>query len=223
MKNKDQEVLKNLYEDIYKKDYLRCDNPDEYDWQDFSDQKYSGGFSYLLIESFEKIATKPSKDGEEDFYEIVLRDGLKFTLRMNYISPNNTKNFIKEKEANASTKPDNDIESAYENFFGDGNVGSVCVIQFEDSEGRTRQTGEVGISSIELFGTLRTAIIDSMQQNKFKNLIGLMIRASNSEPKRIGLYQKMVEKYMKNTFPVVFIDPITEKGDGYTLIVARKA
>lgn len=223
MKSVDKEALKNLYEDIYKKDYLRCENPDEYNWQDFSDQKYSGGFSYLLIESFEKIATKPSKDGEEDFYEIVLRDGLKFSMRMNYISDKNAVFLIKSKESTASAKQNNTIESAYENFFGNGNVGSVCIIQFEDSEGRTRQTGEVGISSIELFGTLRTAIIDSMQQNKFKNLIGLMIRASNSEPKRIGLYQKMVEKYMKNDFPVVFIDPVTEKGEGYTLIVARKS
>ena len=221
MKNKDQEALKNLYEDIYKKDYLRCENPDKYDWQDFSDHKYSGGFSCFLIESFEKIATQPTKQGEEDVYNIVLRDGLQFTLNMNYINAETSKEYPEKKALNASHKGREDIADLYESSFS-GVEGRVCVIQFMDSENRQRQTGEVGVAAVELFGLLRNAILDSIKNNKYQNLSALVIRVSNSEPKRISLYSKMLKKYLSHEFPNVFVDDFSEQEDKYTLVVAAK-
>lgn len=218
---RDDIILKQLYEDIYKGDYLRSES-DEFDWESFRLNPNSGSMSVSLLESFEKIGQNKTRDGEEDVFEITLKDGLVFYLHMNYVNSDTTKRLVDTNSISADKKGRNDIAELYDKFFVGDQYGEVCFIQFKDSDGRHRQTGEVGISAIELFATLRTAIIDSYSNRNFDNLKALIMRVDNNEHKRVVLYTNLLKRYMKDRFPNVFVDDFSEKDNNMTLVIAAK-
>jgi hypothetical protein len=65
----------------------------------------------------------------------------------------------------------------------------------------------------------------SIKGRNYNNLRGIVMRVSNKEKRRIGIYQMMIKRYLSKDFPNVFIDDYSEKdGDngGFTLIYATR-
>jgi hypothetical protein len=64
---------------------------DDFDWDRFFYSDYMGFKSDFLLEDFQKVKDNSSTlEGNEDVYEITLRSGKKFTLILNFISPEKT-------------------------------------------------------------------------------------------------------------------------------------
>lgn len=221
MNKKDYHILESLYSELKMDDYFLSESSN-FDWDKFFTQKYGGNYSVFLIEDFQKSETRPTKDGEEDVYDITLADGSEFQLFMNYVTPEKSKNFMRQSSMNLSHKGRNDLAELYDKFFNEESPhGSVCFIQFKDAEERHNITGNVGILAIELFAILRNAILDSFSSGKMEGLKGLIIRVNNDESKRIKLYQKLIKKYLTQ-FNNVFIDDFSEKEKYITLVIATK-
>lgn len=102
--NKDSERIAKLYEAIREIDYF-TNSEVNFIWKDF-DLLHVENFNLnslnpeieYFLESFEKIKyASPTNHGQEDVYEVVLHNGLKFYLHINFIQPSNTTEFIKTK------------------------------------------------------------------------------------------------------------------------------
>lgn len=224
---KDKQILEKLYGNIYDiKDFFDIEESliEQYDWDEFFGcREFS--FNNLLVEEFRTINDgKTTSNGFQDTYEIELKNGQKFMLFLDYESPNKTKEKIKKRIIELEHKNSEMLAKTYEkNFSNLGNDEMVCVIQFKDSKDRHELTGEVGMSAKELFSSLREAVFDSfISKKRIYNLRGFIIRVSNSEKRRMVLYKKIVERFLKNDFPTVFEDNITETSHGYSLLVATR-
>mgnify|MGYP000868560318 CR=1 FL=1 len=143
--SKDSKQLELLYEAIRQIDFF--DNSEaNFDWatferlhiENFNLNSLNPEIEYFL-ESLEKIkSASPTNHGQEDVYEIVLHNGLKFYLHINFIQPSNTTEFIKTKITNAKIKNQNDALADYENHFKDLKENEfICIKMFKDEEGRT--------------------------------------------------------------------------------------
>jgi hypothetical protein len=172
----------------------------------------------LLIESFEKVETRVSSIGEEEVFSVILTNGLRFKVYMNYINPDKSREFSEKNRINASYKSRNDIANLYETHFRDFNK-KICVIQFKDSQDRHTQTGEVGLSAIELFSVLRNAILESIQSAKYQDVGCLIVRADKKEPRRTQLYKKLFEKHLSSSFLNIFVDGVSDADIGYNLVI----
>jgi len=226
MKEIDKKILEELYLDIYREDYFKIDesNIDNFDWDKFFSSDYMGYKSTFLLEDFQKINDKhPTIEGNEDSYQITLRNGLTFMLYINYNTPDKTKTRVDYNILYADRKGKMNIVDNYKTYFKDLQPNEYMgVILFRDKRERTSMTGEVGYSAQELFVSLREAIQDSFfASDRIKDLRGFMIRITNEEKNtRLPLYTRMVKRYLKNYFPNIFIDDVIE--EGITLLIATK-
>lgn len=171
-----------------------------------------------LLESFEKIKeNNPTRHGKEDVYEIKLHNGLVFFLHLNYIEPEKLKEFLQTKISSSRLKQDNNLAISYTKFLDNLEDGkSVCMMMFTDSERNTELTGKVGISAKELFVALKNAFLDSTLQKT--NISAIGIRVAINEEKRMNFYKLLFEKFLKERFPVVLEDKVTEKNEGNYLL-----
>lgn len=216
-----------LYESIQKYDFFDLKEED-FDWSLFlNGQNQFFELHSLdpelncLLESFEKIKeSNPTEHGREDVYEIKLHNGLVFFLHLNYIEFDEARSFLKTKVTNSEFKQANDLANSYISFYDDLKDGkSICMMMFTDSEKNTKLTGNVGISAKELFIALKNAFLDSISQRK--NISAIGIRVAIGEEKRINFYKLLFEKFLKDRFPVVLEDKITEKEQGNYLLFFR--
>jgi hypothetical protein len=217
MKEFDKKIIQELYDNIYREDFLQLDESkiDSFDWDRFFYSDYMGFKSDFLLEDFQKVTdNSPTIEGNEDVYVITLRSGKKFNLIINYVSPEKTEDKIKRKSIEANSKNDTGLSNCYKEYFS--NLGSneyIGIMQFRDEQDRLNLTGDVGYTAQELFKTLKEAIFDSFYQSgRIKDLRGFMMRVVSTESKRMVLYQKMVERFLSNDFPNIFIDDKTEPG-----------
>jgi len=223
--NKDTKMLQNLYESIYSVDFLQIDESKirSFNWDKFFQSEYMMNFNNMfLLEDFKFVKTKPSLQGEEDVYEITLRNGKKFELFLNYIFPSSVKDYVFKFQEASSIKGRNDISANYEEYFSDLNPNDMIVImQFKDSEERHELTGEVGGSTPELFATLRQAFMDSVKKSKNggNNLKAVVMRVSKNETRRLVVYRKLIERYLTD-FPNIFEDDFNEPN--YILLTATR-
>ena len=97
MINKDSEQIAKLYEAIQEIDYF-TNSEVNFNWKDFN-LLHVENFNFnslnseieYFLESFDKIKSdSTTQHGKEDVYEIVLHNGLKFYLHINFIQPSNT-------------------------------------------------------------------------------------------------------------------------------------
>lgn len=224
---KDNKFIQDLYENIYEiKDFFDVGDLliEQYDWDEFFGCR-DFALNKCLLEDF-KIVSDGLKttNGFQDSYEIELRNGQTFMLYLDYESPKNTQEKINKRIIELEHKNNPILAKTYEkNFQNLGSEEMVCVIQFKDSKDRHELTGEVGMSAKELFSSVREGIFDSfITKKRISDLRGFMIRVSNSEKKRMILYRKMVERFLKNEFPNIFEDDVTESSHGYSLLVATR-
>lgn len=178
--------------------------------------------SLFLFEKIEQIEkARHMKDGLEDVYEIVLRNGQNFFVRVNYITPNKTEQDLVKYQLNTA-KYDNSISDNYKKYFKDLKDGKqIAYVMFTDASGGTELTGKTGPNSIELFRGVERAVNQSFYENGMDNLKGFIVRVDNSEIKRTRLYKKIIEKLYSHNFPNVFIDDVSE-APKHTLLVASK-
>lgn len=228
--NKDSKQIAKIYEAIQEIDFFTKEESC-FDWQKFQILHWENfDFNSLnpeieyFLESFEKIKeNSPTKHGEEDVYEIVLHNKLKFHLHINYIQHLNAKYFIGSKIANAKIKNQNDALVNYEKHFKDIEDNEIiCMIMFKDEEGRTDFTKKVGMSAKELFVTLKNALLDSMSNKGWNDLRAIGARVNMNEDKRSNFYKKLFQKFLSNKFPNIFEDNETEQEENLKIIFATK-
>ena len=209
-------------EDIYQKmkDIEVLINESKLD-EVFSDDFFLNSSSVWLFESIEQIeAGKKTEHGEEDVYEIVLKNGQKLFVKINFITSDLTKQFVVGNQMNTA-KYDNTVSDNYKNNFKDlKNNEQIAYVMFVDESSGTKLTGTTGIYSVELFRGIERAINQSFYGNS--NLRGFVIRVDNSESKRLKLYKRIIETMYVNNFPNVFVDTISEKQGNTTLLIASK-
>lgn len=225
MKDIDRKIIEELYSDIYREDFLRMDesNIDLFDWGRFFYSDYMGFKSTFLLEDFQRVKTNtPTIEGTEDVYDITLRSGKKFTLILNFISPEKSVDKINRKVIHANRKHDIGLVDNYNQYFSNLRPNEyIGIIQFKDDSGRMDLTGDIGYTAQELFKSLREAILDSFYgDGRIDNLRGFMMRVVSTERKRLVLYQKLIERFLLKQFPNIFIDDKTE--DGILLLIATK-
>lgn len=189
--------------------------------QVLSDDFFLNSSSVWLFESIEQIEKgKKTDHGQEDVYEIVLKNGQKFYIRINFITPNRTKQFVIGNQMNTA-KYDNTVSDNYKNNFKDlKNDEQIAYIMFVDESSGTKLTGTTGIYSIELFRGIERAVNQSFYGKS--NLRGFVIRVDNSESKRLKLYKRIIETMYADNFPNVFVDKISESKNNTTLLIASK-
>ena len=228
--NKDSEQIAKLYEAIREVDFF-TNNESNFNWrafdllnvEKFNLNSLNPEVEYFL-ESFEKIkANSPTTHGQEDVYEIMLHNGLKFYLHVNYIQPLNTKDFINTKIAGAKIKNYNQALVDYEKHFKDIKEDEViCMIMFKDEEGRTDLTKNVGMSAKELFITLKNALLDSMSTRGWDTLKAIGARVNKNEDKRTEFYKRLFERFFSDRFPNIFEDSETESNQNLKIVFATK-
>lgn len=186
--------------------------------QVLSDDFFLNSSSGWLFESIEQVEKgKKTDHGQEDVYEIVLKNGQKFFIKINFITPNHTKQFVIGNQMNTA-KCNNTISNNYKNNFKDlKNDEQIAYITFVDESSCTKLTG---IYSVELFRAIERAINQSFYGKS--NLRGFVIRIDNSESKRLKLYKRIIETMYVKNFPNVFVDEISEKHNNTTLLIASK-
>ena len=186
-----------------------------------SDDFFLNSSSAWLFESIEQIEKgKKTEHGEEDVYEIVLKNGQKFFVKINFITSDLTKQFVVGNQMNTA-KYDNTVSDNYKNNFKDlKDDEQMAYVMFVDESSGTKLTGTTGIYSVELFRGIERAINQSFYGRT--NLRGFVIRVDNSESKRLKLYKRIIETMYSKNFPNVFVDTISEKQGNTTLLVASK-
>lgn len=225
---KDDAKMADLYDNILFEDFLTVGESaaDNYNWDLFFEHRYLGMLSRVVLESFDiDYVDRLTADGTEDSYTVTLPDGKIFQLIIDYTAPNKTQDVIGERIITLQHKENTRIiGDLYEKYFENLKPNEeVALIQFKDSEGRHNLTGDVGVNSFQLFSSLKAGILDSFwRNNKISNLRGFIIRVDNREIRRLKLYQKLVDKFMKDEFPNMFVDDISEKSLGMTLLVVVK-
>jgi hypothetical protein len=228
--NKDSEQIAKLYEAIREVDFF-TNNECNFNWRSFdllNVEKFD--FNSLnpeveyFLESFEKIkADSPTKHGQEDVYEVVLHNGSKFYLHINYIQPSKTQEFIDIKIRGAKIKNYNQALVDYEKHFKDIKEDEViCMIMFKDEEGRTDLTKNVGMSAKELFVTLKNALLDSMSTKGWDSLKAIGARVDVNEDKRTDFYKRLFERFFSDRLPNIFEDNETESKQNLKIVFATR-
>ena len=228
--NKDSEKLQQIYEAIRSVDYF-VNSKDNFNWNAF-EKLHAENFNLnslnpeieYFLESFEKIKSDSlTKHGKEDVYEILLHNGLKFYLHINFIQPSNTTDFIKTKIASAKIKNQNNALADYKKHFKDSKeTDFICMIMFKDEEGRTDFTNKVGMSSKELFIALKNALLDSMSTKNWNNIKAIGARVDVNEEKRTKFYKFLFQKFFSDRLPNIFEDSETESDKNLKLVFATK-
>jgi hypothetical protein len=211
-------TLQEVYQRM--KDIESLINESEFD-KVLCDDFFLNSGSFWLFESIEQIEKgKTTDQGTEDTYEIVLKNGQKFYVKITFIDPSKTKELILRSQMNTA-KYDNVISDNYKNIFKDLEEGEqIAYVMFTDEQSGTKLTGSTGIYSVELFRGVEQAINQSFYDKS--NLKGFVIRVDNSELKRLKLYKRIVEAMYSKNFPNVFIDKISEKYNNTTSLIASR-
>jgi hypothetical protein len=200
MKNYDKITLDELYEDI------RHGN---FNW-DYLFESGMGSDSVLLWESVKKISSGATNSGIVDQYEISLSNGQIFFVFLNFLNPKKTNDTIINNTL-ANNKHDTPTEAfeLYNKYFSDlGPNDKMCYISFKDFRGRQHTTGEVGLAAKGLFSGLKAAMLDSLwgdSQNHI-NLKAVCIKAYGEDKSRVSLFEKLMSRYLSDTFPNVIMD-----------------
>jgi hypothetical protein len=206
----DDKKIQRLYESIRKSDYFLIDGKD-FDWNEFN--KIDEGFLDLstldlhgyLLESFEKIQT----NSNNDTYEIKLHNGLLFFVTITYVEGKKARELFDKKRMEALLSRDLELAQNYKEKLSTIKDGEeACVVVFKDQKGRIDRTGEVNLSSKELFITLKNALIDSWASRKALPSEIVVLRVAKNDPKRLDFYKFLFSKFLPHSD--MLVDSVTE-------------
>lgn len=196
-------------------------NLERFDLNEYLNGDFMGSDSVLLWESVEKIQDgAPIIGGILDKYEIVLTNGQKFMVDITYLTPKKSKDtIIANTQTNKKNASSSDVVNLYNNYFKDMSSSDyICYISFKDEDERQDTTGNVGLMAKGLFSGIKAALLDSTSSKD--NLKAICLKAYGKDPTRVRLFQKLMEKYLKRSFPNIINDYVSD--DPYVLIIASK-
>ncbi len=206
----DDKKIERLYESIRKGDYFLMDEKD-FDWNEFDkiDEEFLDlsalDLHGYLLESFEKIQT----DLNNDIYEIKLHNGLLFFVTITYVEGKKARELFDKKRMEALLSRDLELAQNYkEKLSTIRDDEEACVVMFKDQKGRIDRTGEVNLSSKELFITLKNALINSWASRKASPSEIVVLRAAKNDPKRLEFYKFLFNKFLPNYD--ILVDSVTE-------------
>ena len=219
--NFDNQKIQKLYESIRKNDYFLLDEKD-FDWNEFVriDKEFLNlcalDLHSYLLESFEKTQT----DDNNDIYEVKLHNGLVFFVTITYVGGKKAREMFDKKRMEALVSRDSELAKNYkEKLSTISDEEEVCVVMFKDQKGRLDRTGEVNLSSKELFIALKNALIDSWASRNFSPSGIVVARAAKNDPKRLEFYKFLFSKFLPNSD--LMVDSTTES-DYSILYLIRK-
>ncbi len=206
MKSYDQITLGELYEDI---------KSNNFDW-DYLFESGMGSDSVLLWESVDKISTFILPDGSiKDEYDVVLNGGQSFKISIEYLTPKKSNDtIINNQLSNNKDGSATEAYDLYEKYFSDLKpTDKICYISFKDSQGRQTTTGEVGLKAKGLFAGLKAALMDSLwgESQNHINLKAICIKADGNDKSRVSLFEKLMTRYLSESFPKLIMDYQSDK------------
>ena len=171
-----------------------------------------------LLESFELMKHEEVDSEIKDNYRVVTKAGLSFLLKINYYFKGRGSADIVGKEMVCRGKNDKPGEEFYRSVeLGDR---ALAIVSFEDEQGRTNATGEVGLSALEVFKSLYFAAAESFHKVGNDNIAVVMIRIDKKEEvRRLTLYTAMAKRFFPDAER--FMDRTTEADEGYTILALK--
>lgn len=223
--NKDNDYIADLYESVRLKDpFTKGLDESTINWDRFFYHAAEYNTFSTLIENFELKSIKDYSGGRTETYNIETTNHKKFLLTLDFYNKKKLDYFAfagirggHKKESPMSVKYFSDLKDS----FKDDEL--MCFIRFEDEENNFELTGKVGMSSFEVFSSLKTAILHSFEttsawtQKKVKGIAFMIDRKEQSE--RLPLYTRLVKKYFPE-FSEIFLDEVSD--DGYVNLFATK-
>jgi hypothetical protein len=222
--NLDEKHISKLYESISTLDFLNSTiSEDSFNWNSFfKEAHYHNTFSTFL-ESFELVDSIENKNEKIEKYEIITSRNRKFNLFITYQGKDKSDLFLMANIRRHEAKNNPELLEYFQNLKNNlKEDGILCFVRFEDEEKRTNLTGEVGITSFEVFSALRNAVLSSMSKKmdlirKTEAIIVLVHKSE--EDRRISLYTRMLKRET-GFFPNVKID--RESDPEFTYVIGTK-
>ncbi len=223
--NKDNEYIADLYESVRLKDpFTKGLDDSASDWDRFFYHAAEYNTFSVLIENFELKSIKDHSGGRTETYNIETTNHKKFLLTLDFYNKKKLDYFAfvgirggQEKDSLMSVKYFSDLKDS----FKDDEL--ICFIRFKDGQGSYELTNKVGMSAFEVFSSLKTAILHSLEstsawsENKAKGIAFMIDRKEQNE--RLPLYTKLVKKYFPE-FNDVFLDEVSD--GGYVNLITTK-
>lgn len=214
MKN-DEKYIAEIYDSIRKFDFFNEEiEVDDFNWDIFFEKASQLNSFSTLIESFELKSEIENSNGRIETYEIKTLRGKKFKLILDFYNKNKIDYFIFTGIRAANYKKSPSSAEFFENLKDSIKDDEFfCFIRFEDEQGRSNLTNEVGPDSFELFTSLRNAVLNSSEMNpKWSEgkIFGLVFLINKLEKeKRIRIYKKLVTKYLP-IFSNIYVDETSD-------------
>lgn len=223
--NKDNEYIVALYETIHLNDpFAKQFDESTIDWDNFFYKATEYHTFSTLIESFELKQAHDHTGGRTEIYDLETTNGKKFLLTLDFYNKKKIDYFVFAGIQGGRYKDSpQSIEyfSKLKDSFADDEF--MCFIRFEDEQGSYELTNKVGMSSFEVFSSLKSAVLHSFGSNPLwvkENVRGITFMIDQKErAERLPLYKKLLTKY----FPIyddIFLDEVSDKN--YINLIATK-
>lgn len=221
--NPDNEYIAKLYESIYRIDPLN--KAGDVDWDSFFHKAVELSLFSTLLEDFKLKEATNHSNGRTEVYDIKTAAGKKFLLTLEFYNKKKFEYFafagIQGSRYKNSPRSEEYFEKLKDSFKDDE---TICFVRFEDEQGKYNLTKEVGMSSFEVFSSLKSAILHSFDTNpawskqQIKGITFMVMKQEQNE--RLPLYKKLITKYFPD-FSEIFLDEVSDK-DYINLIATRK-
>jgi len=223
--NKDNDYIAALYESVCLNDpFDNCADRNNIDWDKFFYKASDFNTFSTLIESFELKSSHTHSGGRTETYNIETTNRKKFLLTLDFLNKKKADYFafVGIQAANKKDSPSSiEYFSNLQDSLKDDEL--LCFIRFEDEQGSYKLTNKAGMSSFEVFSSLKNAVLHSFKttpewsEKKIKGIVFMIAQQEQSQ--RLPLYTKLLKKYFPE-FSKIFIDEVSAKE--YINLIATK-
>jgi hypothetical protein len=223
--NKDDNYIAALYESVCLNDpFNKGLDESTIDWDRFFYHAAEYNTFSTLIESFELKSASNHSGGRTETYHIETTNHKKFLLTLDFLNKKKVDYFAFVGIQGANKKdslPSAEHFSNLKDSLEDDEL--FCFIRFEDEQGSYELTNKVGMSAFEVFSSLKTAVLHSIEttsawsEKKIKGIVFMISQQEKSQ--RLPLYTKLLKKYFSE-FSEIFLDEVSDKR--YVNLIATK-
>lgn len=221
----DNDYIATLYETIWLNDpFAKRFDENAIDWDKFFYKATEYYTFSTLIESFELKQAQDHSGGRNETYDLETTSGKKFLLTLDFYNKKKVDyfTFAGIQEGRHKNSPQSiEYFSRLKDSFADDEF--MCFIRFEDEQGNYEITNKMGMSSFEVFSSLKSAVLHSFESNPSwikEKVQGITFMVDQKErTERLPLYKKLLTKY----FPIydkIFLDEVSDKN--YINLIATK-
>lgn len=222
---KDNEYIAALYESVCLNDpFIKGLDENTIDWDKFFYKAAEYNMFSSLVESFELKSASNHSGGRTETYDIETTNKKRFLLTLDFLNKKKA-DYFAFAGIQAANKKDSISSIEYFSNLQDSLEDDklLCFIRFEDEQGNYNLTNKVGMSSFEVFSSLKAAILHSFEttpawsDKKIKGMVFMISREERTQ--RLPLYTKLVKKYFPE-FSEIFLDEVSAKD--YINLIATK-